>query len=36
MSGSGGGVVDIGATLTAVQILSSANYNGGTVNILYE
>ena len=36
MSGNGGGVIDIGATLTAVQILSSANYNGGTVNILYE
>jgi hypothetical protein len=36
MSGGGGGLVTLGATLTAVQILSSANYNGGTVGILYE
>jgi len=36
MSGTGGGLIALGATLTAVQILSSANYNGGTVNILYE
>jgi hypothetical protein len=36
VTGAGGGVIDIGATLTAVQILCSANYNGGTVNILYE
>jgi hypothetical protein len=36
MSGVGGGLVTLGATLTAVQILSSANYNGGTVGILYE
>ena len=36
MSGVGGGIIALGATLTAVQILSSANYNGGTVNILYE
>jgi hypothetical protein len=36
MSGGGGGIIALGATLTAVQILSSANYNGGTVSILYE
>jgi len=36
MSGTGGGLIALGATLTAVQILSSANYNGGTVSILYE
>jgi hypothetical protein len=36
MSGGGGGLIALGATLTAVQILSSANYNGGTVSILYE
>lgn len=36
MSGQGGGIIALGATLTAVQILSSANYNGGTVSILYE
>lgn len=36
MSGTGGGVISLGATLTAVQILCSANYNGGTVSILYE
>ena len=36
MSGVGGGIIALGATLTAVQILSSANYNGGTVSILYE
>jgi hypothetical protein len=36
MSGCGGGIIALGATLTAVRILCSANYNGGTVNILYE
>lgn len=36
MSGQGGGIIALGGTLTAMQILSSANYNGGTVSILYE
>ena len=36
MSASGGGYIALGATLTAVQLLSGANYNGGTVSILYE
>ena len=36
MSGVGGGIIALGAALTAVRILCSANYNGGTVNILYE
>ena len=36
LTSTGGGLIALGATLTAVQILCSANYNGGTVSILYE
>ena len=36
MSGTGGGIIALGGSLTAVQIFGSANFSAGTVSIYYE